>query len=327
MPNTNTSTLLGQGQWTYRVVHDWAQLPPRWEIGDVAGVAVDHADRVYVFHRGKHPVLVFESDGSFIRSWGEDIFVRPHGIDIGPDGRVYCTDDGDHTVRVCTPEGKIELEIGVPGRPAPRLSGAPFNRCTHTALAPNGDIYVADGYGNARVHKYSPDGRLLFSWGDFGTGNGEFNLVHNITCDPDGWVYIADRENHRIQVFDGDGRYEDQWHNLHRPCGLCTEAKSNPISYIGEVGPTLLVNRDYPNIGPRISIVDHKGNLLSRLGENGLGITPGTFLAPHGLAVDSAGSIYVGEIGTAGWKQRYPDQDVPAALPTLKKLIKVTASR
>ena len=117
------------------------------------------------------------------------------------------------------------------------MSGEPFHRCTHTAMAPNGDIYVSDGYGNARVHKYAPDGRLLLSWGGPGTDPGEFNIAHNITCDADGWVYVADRENHRVQVFDGNGKYETQWNNLHRPCGLFMPGGKCPICYIGELGP------------------------------------------------------------------------------------------
>ena len=100
------------------------------------------------------------------------------------------------------------------------MSGKPFHRCTHTALSPRGEIYVTDGYGNARVHKYSPDGKLLLSWGEPGTDPGQFNIVHNIVTDAEGWVYVADRENHRVQVFDGNGKYETQWINMHRPCGL-----------------------------------------------------------------------------------------------------------
>ena len=96
---------------------------------------------------------------------------------------------------------------------------------------------MSDGYGNARVHKYSPDGKLLFSWGEPGSDPGRFNIVHNICCDGDGWVYVADRENHRVQVFDGKGRYESQWNNLHRPCGLCLHGSRQPLCIIGELGP------------------------------------------------------------------------------------------
>ena len=168
-----------------------------------------------------------------------------------PTDTMFLTDDGGHFVRKVTLDGRVLLELGVPGKPAPFMSGEPFHRCTHTALSPMGEIYVSDGYGNARVHKYSPDGKLLRSWGEPGTGEGEFNIVHNICCDADGWVYVADRENHRVQVFDGNGKYETQWKNLHRPCGLYMPYAHQPICYIGEVGPAAAVSRDIPNLGPR----------------------------------------------------------------------------
>ena len=130
---------------------------------------MDDKDNVYVFNRGEHPMIVFDRDGNFLRAWGEGLFPRAHGVFVAPDETLWLTDDGDHTVRQCTPEGKILLTLGTSGKPAPYMSGEPFHRCTHTAMAPNGDIYVSDGYGNARVHKYAPDGRLLLSWGGPGT--------------------------------------------------------------------------------------------------------------------------------------------------------------
>jgi hypothetical protein len=157
------------------------------------------------------------------------------------------------------------------------MSGEPFHRCTHTALSPKGEIYVSDGYGNSRVHKYSPDGKLLMSWGEPGTGEGEFNIVHNICTDADGWVYVADREDHRVQVFDGNGRFETQWKNLHRPCGMYMPYGHQPICYIGEVGPAAAVSRDIPNLGPRVSIVDHQGKLIGRLGDTPAGTELGKF--------------------------------------------------
>ena len=197
---------LGSGEFTYREERDWAKLPDGWSFDDVAAVAVDHRDQVYVFNRGEHPMIVFDRAGNFLRSWGEGVFNRPHGVSVAADGTLYCTDDGDHTMRHCTLDGKVLMTIGVPGKPAPYMSGEPFHRCTHTAQSPQGDIYVSDGYGNARVHKYAPDGRLLFSWGEPGTDPVQFNIAHNICCDADGWVYVADRENHRVQVFNGDGK-------------------------------------------------------------------------------------------------------------------------
>ncbi len=246
------ATIVGSGDFKYRIIENWAKLPDGWSFKEVAAVGVDSKDNVYAFGRGEHPIMVFDRDGKFLRSWGEGQYPRAHGVHMGPDDSIYLTDDGGHFVRKCRLEdGKVLLEIGVPGKPAPYMSGEPFHRCTHTALSPKGEIYVSDGYGNARVHKYAPDGKLLMSWGEPGTDPGQFNIVHNICTDADGWVYVADRENHRVQVFDGNGKYEAQWNNLHRPCGLHMAYTRNPVCYIGELGPGMAVNRNSPNLGPR----------------------------------------------------------------------------
>ena len=213
-------TILGSGEHRYRVVENWAKLPDGWKLTDVASVAVDSKDRIYVFNRGAHPMVVLDREGNFLKSWGEGLFSRAHGLHIDADDNLYCTDDGDHTVRKCSTDGKVLLTIGIPNKPAPFMSGEPFHRCTHTALSPKGEIYVSDGYGNACVHKFTPDGKLIKTWGEPGSDPGQFNIVHNIATDADGWVYVADRENHRVQVFDGNGKYETQWNNLHRPCAL-----------------------------------------------------------------------------------------------------------
>jgi hypothetical protein len=321
---SESSVIVGSGEYTYRVIEGWGKLPPGWRFGDVAAVGVDRHDRVYAFNRGEHPMCVFDRDGNFLKSWGEGVFRRAHGVHMGPDDTIYLTDDGDHTVRKCTLDGKVLLEIGIPGRPAPFMSGQPFNRCTHTALSPDNHIYVSDGYGNAAVHKYSPDGKRLFSWGEPGTDPGQFNLPHNICCDGDGWVYVADRENHRVQVFDGNGKYETQWVNMHRPSGLYLMPGKCPICYIGEIGPYLNFNRGAPNLGPRISILDHQGKLLARLGAiPGAGTKPGQFTSPHGLAVDSRGDLYVAEVAFTAWPSLFPDQPPPPDLRSLQKLEKV----
>ena len=317
------ATTMGQGQFRYEVLGDWGKLPDGWELNDVAAVAVDKKDQVYIFNRGAHPMIVFDRQGNFLRSWGEGLFKRAHGVHIGPDEHLYCTDDGDHTVRKCTLEGKVVLTIGIPGEPAPYVSGEPFNRCTHTALSPRGDIFVSDGYGNARVHKYSPDGKLLLSWGEPGCDPGQFNIPHNICADPDGWVYVADRENHRVQVFDVNGKYQTQWNNMHRPCGLCAAQGRQPLFYIGELGPTMPVNREIPNLGPRISIVNHEGKLVGRVGDIRAGQELNQFIAPHGLAIDSRGDLYVGEVSYTAWSQVYPGTEPPRGLRSLRKLVRV----
>jgi hypothetical protein len=304
---------------------EWGDLPEGFELVDVGGVAVDRDDRVYVFNRGAHPMVVLDRAGKLVDSWGEGLFTRPHGLHMGPDNTLYCTDDGDHTVRRCTLEGKVLLEIGVPGKPAGFMSGLPFRRCTHTALSPDGEIYVSDGYNNARVHKYSPDGALLLSWGEPGVGEGQFNLPHNICCDRDGWVYVADRENHRVQVFDGAGRFETQWHNLHRPSALGMGPGPEPLFYVGECGPALEFSRGAPNLGPRVSIVSRQGELVTRLGkEPTRGIEAGQFISPHGICVDSRGDLYVGEVAYTGWPNLYGGNvERPRPLRALQKLVRV----
>jgi hypothetical protein len=129
-----------------------------------------------------------------------------------------------------------------------------------------------------------------------------------------------------VQVFDEEGRYQSQWNNLHRPCALCTQAKKQPLTFIAEIGPPLPTNRDFPNLGPRISIVDHRGALVARLGDQTAGLELGRFLGPHGITVDSHGDIYIGELGAFAWKQLYPQQPVPDKLPNLKKLVRVRPS-
>ena len=315
--------IIGEGEYRYEVIENWGTLPPGWRYGEVAAVGVDSRDNVYVFTRGEHPMIVFDRAGNFLRSWGEGLFSRAHGVHVAPDDTLYCTDDGDHTVRRMTPEGRMLLEIGVPGKPAPYMSGDPLHRCTHTALSPEGDIYVSDGYGNSRVHKYAPDGRLLMSWGEPGIDPGQFNIAHNICCDAEGWVYVADRENHRVQVFDGNGRYQTQWNNLHRPCGMFIEPGRCPICYIAETGPGMAVNQHTPNLGARVSILTHEGKLLARIGERIPGFGPGQFFAPHGLCVDSHGDIYVAEVTRTAWS-RFSSEAPPAGGPrTLQKLKRV----
>ena len=310
------AVVLGTEGYRYEVAEGWAKLPPGYEFNaDVAAVGVDKHDNVYAFNRGKHPMCVFDREGNLLRTWGEGIYPRAHGVFMAPDDTIWLTDDGDHTVRQCTLDGKILLTIGVPGKPAPYMSGDPFHRCTHTAMSPQGDLYVSDGYGNSRVHKFSPNGKLLFSWGEPGTDPGQFNIAHNICCDPDGWVYVADRENHRVQVFDGNGKYETQWNNLHRPCGLYMPYTHNPVCYIGE----LSVNRLNANLGPRVSIVDNQGKLLSRIGDPFAGTAPTSFIGPHGLAADSRGDLYVGEVCWTLWPGLFPGQPHPANLRALQK--------
>src|SRR5947209_6100022 len=227
------SVILGSGEHRYRVMENWAKLPEGWNLADVASVAVDSKDRIYVFNRGAHPMVVLDREGNFIKSWGEGLFSRAHGLHIDAQDNLYCTDDG-------------------------------------------------------------------------------------------GWVYVADRENHRVQVFDRNGKYEAQWNHLHRPCALYCCGGSRPNFVVGELGPGMPVNRKMPNLGPRLSIVDTAGKRIARLGgENGPGLESGKFLAPHGIALDSRGDIYVGEVGVTDWKTSFPDTPMPSIVRCLQKLEKI----
>ncbi len=311
-------TRLGSGEFVYEEDTEWADLPEGWTFREVVDVAVDAEDRVYVFNRGDHPMMVFESDGSFVTSWGEGMFARAHGLTPGPDDTLYCADDVGHCIYQFTLEGELLMTIGTPGDPAPRHSGEPFNRPTKVALAPEtGDLYIADGYGNARVHKFSSEGEHILSWGAYGTDPGQFNLVHSVCTDAEGRVYVADRENHRVQVFDGEGNYVEQWNNLHRPCGLHIEGE---LAYIGQLPTHLEVNADYPNIGACVSVHDLMGERLAKLGDEYPGEEPGQFTAPHGLAVDSQGDVYVGEVSWSAYGSRL---EPPRTARCFRKLVRV----
>jgi DNA-binding beta-propeller fold protein YncE len=309
------TTQLGTGPYTY-TEQPWPTLPEGWSFNEVADVAVGPGDRVYVYNRGEHPMMVFEADGTFVTAWGEGVFTRAHGVTLGPDGNLYCADDDGHRIFVCTLEGEV---LSIIGEPAPAQSGQPFNRPTKVAFDPEtGEIYVSDGYGNARVHKYTSDGRLLFSWGEYGTDPGQFNLVHSLATDSAGRVYVADRENHRVQVFDAEGTFVEQWVNMHRPCGLHIEGE---LAYVGQLPTHLAVNADYPNIGACISVHDLTGRRLARLGDVRPGEAPGQFVAPHGLAIDSKGDLYVGEVSWSAYGRRL---DPPRTARCLRKLVRMT---
>src|SRR5438067_10454969 len=217
-----------QAAFRYRVDESWAIFPASGGAGEAVAVACDSHDRAYVFLRGPRPVQVFERDGTPVAAWGEGLFARPHGIFIGPDDTVYCTDDHDHTVRAFSPEGRLRLTLGTSGRPSDtgatsidyrtiKRAGPPFHFPTNLALGPTGDLYVTDGYGNARVHRFAPDGRLLQSWGEPGSGPSQFHVPHGIAVDRDGTVYVADRENSRLQLFTAAGVYQGEWTDVGRP--------------------------------------------------------------------------------------------------------------
>ncbi len=297
-------TVIGGAGFEYDASEEnFGELPDGWGYREAAGVAVDASDNVYVFNRDEHPVIVYDRNGKFLRSWGEGVFGNPHGIATGPNETIFCIDAGDHTVRKFTQDGKLLMTIGTANKPAGRLSGEPFRNPTHLAVDwATGELYVSDGYSNASVHKYDPNGNHLLSWGQSGTGPGEFNTVHNVATDKDGLVYIADRENHRVQVFTSAGRYITQWGNLAMASCIDIERTGDEIVYVGEFfagireNPAGMGNWTGKRLGPRVTIMDKGGNILTRVGDMPIGEAAGQFIAPHGIAVDSHGDVYVAEV-------------------------------
>ncbi|MDA1312344.1 MAG: peptidyl-alpha-hydroxyglycine alpha-amidating lyase family protein [Acidobacteria bacterium] len=314
----------------YTVDPNWPQVPEGWDLVEVVGVASDSRDRVYVFNRGEHPVIVFERDGTFVKSWGEGSFGRAHGIHIGPDDSVYLTDDFLHTVRKFTVDGELLMTLGESGRASDtgvegndyrtiQRGAGPFNQPTNVALTPDGEIYVTDGYGNARVHKFSARGELLFSWGEPGAGPGQFNLPHGIAVDSDGVVYVADRENDRLQLFQPDGTFIAEWTQVSRPAQVFIDPRDR--IYVAEIGWRCGL---FPGVEPvdpggaYVSVLDREGNVLDRWGGSENPCAPGDFYAPHDVWVDRFGDVYVGEVTwSAGGRKGL----VPKDCPCLQKFV------
>jgi hypothetical protein len=322
----------------------WEQRPAHISHRDVAGVAVDASDQVYLFTRFDHQVLVYTSAGKFVRAWGAGTFTNAHSVRIGPDGAVYCVDNGDHSVRKFSPDGELLLTLGVPGAPSDtgyradlpvrihnvetvtRPAG-PFNGCTDIAIGPGGDIFVSDGYGNCRIHHFSASGTLLNSWGEVGSGPGEFRIPHGICLTPDGRLLVADRENDRIQIFRTDGSYLGEWDDIQRPSGLALTSRGDVVvahlwrpadnrSFVSDT-----IGTDQPG---RISLLSPSGELLDQWGASADDkAAEGNVIAPHFVAVDSRDSIYVGEVTyTYGVKLgRVPEDHAP------HQVQKFTASR
>ena len=274
-------TTVGSGKYTYELVQDWPKLQRGESLGVVSTVATDSQDRVYAFQRQDPPVMVFDRAGNYLDCWGIGAIADPHGMTI-VDDIVYITDRSDHVAVKFTLDGKplqIIGERGVfsdtgcekPGDLVPRAAG-PFNYCTEMAPSPSGDIYVSDGYRNARVHRFNSDGRLINSWGQPGkTEPGEFHLVHSLLIDPEGKVYVCDRENSRVQVFSPEGEYITMWTDMQRPLDISIDSEG--IFYTSE-RPT--------ETGPaQMSVLDGDGKVLERF----------PCISAHGSWVDANGDL------------------------------------
>ena len=280
-------TTVGTGKHTYRLVQDWAKLPQGETFSTVSAVATDSQDRVYVFQRKDPPVQVFDRDGNYLNSWGHSAITSPHGIYIADD-IVYLTDRDDSVALKYTLDGRplqilgqrgVHSDTGCenPGELVPRAAG-PFNYLTEMVPSPSGDIYVSDGYRNARVHRFSEDGRLIASWGEPGkSGPNEFHLPHSLYVGQDGRVYVCDRENSRIQVFSADGQYITMWTSVQRPTDISVDGEG--VFYVSQLATD--------SAPPRISVLDGDGNVLAQWDSR----------SAHGLWVDSRGDIYLALTG------------------------------
>lgn len=284
-----TGTQVGSGAYTYEVIEDWAQVPEGWHM-PAAAVAVDSQDRVYCYNREPHhPIVVFDRDGRFLGDWGDGEAEFAHAIVIDAEDHIWLVDRDRGQILKYTTDGKLLDSIGErgfrsdtgvdPNNFSSRAyrdvthGGGPFNLPTDIAFAPSGEMFISDGYGNARVHKFGADGTHLFSWGEPGTGPGEFNMPHGIHLDRQGRVLVCDRENDRVQVFSQDGEYLSTW-----PTKMIGPA----IFYVDDADTVYIPEHN----GGSISILNAEGELLTQWGDP-------EFRTCHGIAGDSHGDLYV----------------------------------
>ena len=258
---------IGMGEYVYEYQPEWPRLPVGQGFRGISGVAVDSRDRVYVFQRQGPPVLVFDPDGNPVGAWArpDGVPADAHHIHIGLDDSVYLVDRDAHQILKYSPDGELLSSIGARDRPALQ---APFNHPADVCVAPSGELFVADGYGNSSVHRLDADGTLISSFGSPGRGPGEFIVPHSIRVSADGRVYVADRENNRVQVFTVDGDFVDQWTDFKCPMGVHIDAEQR-VYVTDQV--------------PRLSILTLDGELLAR---------GRTFEYAHQVYTDSRGNIY-----------------------------------
>jgi DNA-binding beta-propeller fold protein YncE len=284
-----TTTLVGSGKYTYDVVEDWAKIPEGWFI-PAAAVTVDAQDRVYCFSRSpEHPIVIFDRHGNYLSSWGAGLFAFPHAIRADAHNNLWIVDRDHGQMFYFTAQGTLLRTIGTPGvrsdtgvEPTNFSSaaykdvthgGAPFNLPTDIALTPAGEMFISDGYGNARVHKFAADGTYLFSWGEPGTAPGQFMLPHGVWIDRQGRVLVCDRENDRVQVFSQEGEFLSIW-----PAKLIGPAffyvDQDDVVYIPE------------HNGGLVSILTSEGERLAQWGDP-------MYRSCHGIWGDSHGDLYV----------------------------------
>ena len=279
---------VGAGARGYEQVEDWEKLPEGWVLGQTA-IVTDSQDRVYLFNRSDHPLIVLDRDGKFLNSWGEGDLPDAHGMFIDADDNLYMPVKNSHVVLKYSPDGNLLMTMGDWDKPSDtgwtgdvndpaKQAAGPFNRPSDIALDASGDLYISDGYGNSRVHKFTSDGKLLFSWGEPGkTGPGEFHVPHGVWVHTDGRVFVADRENNRIQIFDAEGKYLDEWGGLARPCDIYID--EDEILYV-------------PELDGFMSILSIEGDIIASWGSP---LDAGWANGAHAVWMDSHGDLYVNQ--------------------------------
>jgi peptidylamidoglycolate lyase len=298
----------------YQVILSWPHLPEGMATGQVAGVDVDEQGRVVIFRRADKvwnsatfdpdvipvpTVLVVDGEnGELLAAWGENQFVMPHGLTVDGEGYIWLTDVGLHQVFKFDADGNLLLTVGEAG--VPGTDETHFNRPTDVAVAADGSFYVSDGYVNSRVVKFAGDGRYLLSWGTHGTAPGAFDVPHSIALDHQGRLYVADRGNGRIQIFEADGRYLDTWQDrrgLGRPWAI--RIGSDGAIYVVDGGDqqTWLPDR------ARILQLSPDGEVVGSFGA--FGTEPGQFIWPHAIGIADDGHVYVGEVSTGMRIQKF----------------------
>lgn len=261
--------IVALGESRYRVERNWGNLADGLQLGQLSKVAVAPNGEVYVFQRIDPPIMVFDRNGTVVRTWGQGLIADGHGIIVPDDERVLLVDRGGHQVMAFTPQGELLFTIGE--RQEPRYQ-EPFNHPTDVAVAPNGDLYVSDGYANSMVHWFSPEGSLKGSWGGPGSVPGRFTTPHGIWVLADGRVLVGDRENNRIQVFDGQGHYLSEWNDLYKPMDIHVDRDG--LVYVVDQIPRLTALKDDGTIVGRCMPVPKEG---------------------HGISGDSEGNLFVAD--------------------------------
>jgi DNA-binding beta-propeller fold protein YncE len=291
-PKVNVAT-------AYAVDPRWPQQPPESKWDEVLAVAVDGKDQVYVVTRGTPPIQVYTADGRYVRGWGDGQFKGPHFLRFDAVGNVWITDTVRHSVRKFTPEGKLLLTLGTMDHPGQDQSH--FNMPTDMAITPSGDVFVSDGYGNARVVHFDREGKYIKEWGGLGSQPGQFSCPHAICLDSKGRLYVADRNNCRIQVFDQSGKLLDVWKDLVLPMGIWV-TKDDAVWVCGASPQQWRPDENFTLGDPPKDQLFMKFNGDGKMlqlwtvprAPDGLA-KPGEVCRMHGIAAASTGDLYIAD--------------------------------